>query len=120
VLPAPLRLRRSDDFARTIRKGARAGRETVVAHCILEPSRPDSRVGFVVSKAVGGAVVRNRVRRRMRGAVLEQRELLPSGADLVLRALPPSAVASYERIAADIRSATSTAARKAREGSSRR
>ena len=114
MLPAPLRLRRSEDFARTIRQGARAGRGTVVAHCLMEPSRPDSRVGFVVSKAVGGAVVRNKGRRRLRGAVLDQRRALPAGPDLVVRALPRSATASYADLSADLRSATEAAARKAR------
>jgi len=114
VLPAPLRLRRSEDFARTVRHGSRAGRETVVVHCYLEPSRPGSRVGFVVSKGVGGAVVRNKVRRRLRGAVLDQRQDLPSGADLVVRALPASATSSYDDLSSDLRSATVAAARKAR------
>lgn len=85
-----------------------------MVHCTLEPSRLDSRVGFVVSKAVGGAVVRNRVRRQLRGAVLEQRAELPAGADLVVRALPPAAEAGFGRIAHDVRAATASAARKAR------
>jgi ribonuclease P protein component len=113
VLPAALRMRRSGEFARTIRTGARAGRSTLVVHCAVDTSGHEPHVGFVVSKAVGGAVVRNRVRRRLRGAVLEHRDSLPAGADVVVRALPPSATAPYEALSGDLRSALSSALRRA-------
>ncbi|MBX9245407.1 ribonuclease P protein component [Actinotalea ferrariae] len=113
MLPAPLRMRRSDDFALTIRRGARAGRPTLVVHCRLVGDRTDPHVGFVVSKAVGGAVVRNVVRRRLRGVVVEQRGSLPSGADLVVRALPPAAGVPYETLASEFRSALAAASRRA-------
>lgn len=106
-------MRSSADFALTIRRGARAGRPTLVVHCRLVTDRPDPHVGFVVSKAVGGAVVRNQVRRRLRGAVVEQRGSLPPGADVVVRALPPAATASYATLADELRSALATAARRA-------
>lgn len=106
-------MRASDDFALTIRRGARAGRPTLVVHCRLTGDRTDAHVGFVVSRAVGGAVVRNKVRRRLRGAVIEQRGSLPQGADVVVRALPPAADASYEALAADLGSALAAASRRA-------
>nr|WP_297423000.1 ribonuclease P protein component [uncultured Actinotalea sp.] len=122
MLPAALRMRRSDEFARTIRTGARAGRSTLVVHCVVDQdcavdsSGHDPHVGFVVSKAVGGAVVRNRVRRRLRGAVLEHREALPPGTDLVVRALPPSATAPYATVRDELRSALGSALRRAGAG----
>lgn len=70
-------------------------------------------MGFVVSKAVGGAVVRNVVRRRLRGVVVEQRGSLPPGADLVVRALPPAADVPFETLASEFRSALASAARRA-------
>ena len=112
MLPAALRMRRSEDFALTIRRGARAGRSTLVVHCRAIPERDGARVGFVVAKAVGGAVVRNRVRRRLRGVVVEQMSSLPSGADVVVRALAPAARATYLQLAEDYRSALSAAARR--------
>jgi ribonuclease P protein component len=45
-------------------------------------------VGFVVSKAVGPAVTRNRVKRRLRHLAADQLTLTPAGTDLVVRALP--------------------------------
>ena len=49
------------------------------------------RVGFVVSKAVGGAVVRNRTKRRLRALVADRLPGIPTGLDLVVRANPPAA-----------------------------
>ena len=66
--------------------------------------RSDSaaRVGFVVSKAVGNAVVRNRVKRRLRHLAREQSPSLPGAAVLVVRALPAAATASYAELGADL------------------
>lgn len=113
MLPADLRMRRSSDFAATVRRGARAGRSTVVVHCRLVPDG-GTRVGLVVSRAVGGAVVRNKVRRRLRGVVVEQRGTLPAEADVVVRALPPAAAAGYADLSSDVLSALETAWARAR------
>lgn len=55
-----------------------------------DPSAPP-RIGFVVGRTVGGAVVRNRVRRRLRHLVGAQLQTLPPASELVIRALPPAA-----------------------------
>ena len=107
-------MRRSADFDATVRRGARAGRGTLVVHCRTAPEGDTrTRVGLVVSRAVGGAVVRNKVRRRLRGVVVEQRAALPEGADVVVRALPPASSADYASLSGDFRSALRTAARRA-------
>ena len=49
------------------------------------------RVGLVVSKAVGGAVQRNRVKRRLRHLLAAHVASMPQGLTLVVRALPASA-----------------------------
>jgi ribonuclease P protein component len=64
-----------------------------------------ARVGFTVSKAVGNAVTRNRVKRRLRHLTREHLpslEELPGRAALVVRALPPAAEASYAALGADL------------------
>jgi ribonuclease P protein component len=112
VLAAEQRLRRRDDFAAAIRGGRRAGRGAVVVH--LRTPRPGvdleletrdaspARAGFVVPRTVGGAVVRNQVRRRLRHLVRDRLGLLPPGALLVVRALPGAADRSFRRLAADL------------------
>ncbi|MCZ7377684.1 ribonuclease P protein component [Micromonospora sp. WMMC250] len=129
MLAAAQRLRRSTDFAAAVRGGRRAGRGAVVVHLtvpvIADPSTPTSsepvrdnsaeqfsvpsRAGFVVSKAVGNAVTRNRVRRRLRALVRERLVDLPSGSTLVVRALPAAAQASYPRLATDLDAALAVA-----------
>mgnify|MGYP006339604597 FL=1 len=49
---------------------------------------PPSRAGFVVSKAVGGAVRRNRVKRQLRHLISARLASSPFALDVVVRALP--------------------------------
>lgn len=56
------------------------------------------RVGFVVSKAVGNAVVRNRTKRRLRAVVATELAGIPSGADVVVRAQPAAAQATSAQL----------------------
>ena len=65
------------------------------------------RAGFVVSKAVGGAVVRNRVRRRLRHLMRSRLNRLPDGTDVVVRATPAAADRTYAGLGADLDGALS-------------
>jgi ribonuclease P protein component len=118
VLAAAQRLRRSADFAAAIRGGRRVGRGTVVVHLLLEePAQATTaRAGFVVSKAVGNAVVRNQVRRRLRHLVRPLLDDLPGGSTLVVRALPKAATAEFPVLSGDLEAALAAA----RLGNSRR
>ena len=117
MLPAALRMRRSADFEATVRRGARAGRTTLVVHCRTVPERPGTHVGMVVARTVGNAVVRNKVRRRLRGVVIGSRAVLPEATDVVVRALPPAADATYDDLAKDFADALPAAlARVSRRG----
>jgi ribonuclease P protein component len=64
-----------------------------------------TRVGFVVSKAVGNSVIRHRVTRRLRHLLRDRLGTLPSGCTLVVRALPPAAAAASAELGGDIDSA---------------
>jgi ribonuclease P protein component len=112
MLATAHRLRRHGEFATAIRAGQRAGRATLVVHLRAGDGTGPPRAGFVVSRAVGGAVVRNRVRRRLRHLVREHLSNLPTGTLLVVRALPASASAPYPRLADDLASALRTAVRR--------
>ena len=102
------RLTSSREFAPAIRSGRRTGTRTLVLHLALgaDPAgrggRAVPRVGFVVSKAVGSAVVRNKVKRRLRHLARERLTSLPGTAVLVVRALPAAAQASYDELGADL------------------
>lgn len=83
-------MRDGDEFRRTIRRGASASTEAVVSHVALTHDS-GVRVGLVVGKKVGNAVVRNRVKRRIRHAVSPELAGLPDGSRVVFRALGPAA-----------------------------
>jgi ribonuclease P protein component len=70
-----------------------------------------SRAGFVVSRAVGGAIVRNRVRRRLRHLVRDRLPSLPAGSAIVVRALPEAARRGYQELGADLDAALAAAMR---------
>ena len=114
-------MRHRSEFTLAVRRGARAGRPTVTGHLftpdVVTPSAdqpsPDgapngpqggepAKVGFIVTRAVGTAVVRNRVKRRLRVLVRGYLGVLPAGSLLVVRANPPAAAARQADLAADL------------------
>ena len=103
-------MRRPDEFRTVLRRGRRVGAPHLVAH-LLVPAPAEAgvalpggtpRVGFVVSKAVGGSVVRHRVQRRLRHVVRDRLDRLPRGGLLVVRATPAAAAADSARLADDL------------------
>ena len=67
--PKRVRLLRSQDFRRVYDRGARFSSPFFAAFCIAEAEASGPRIGFTVPRALGGAVVRNRLKRRFREAV---------------------------------------------------
>ena len=107
MLSAVHRLTDSDGFRRAVRSGRRAGSSTLVVHLWVDPEVEPApvQVGFTVSKAVGNAATRNRVKRRLRHLTREHLpslEELPGRAALVVRALPAAAEAAYASLGADL------------------
>jgi ribonuclease P protein component len=80
-------MRSGEDFRSTIRRGAKGVQPTLVTHVVPGTGGLTS-VGFVVSKAVGSAVDRNRVKRQLRHLMRDRLEDLPAGSRVVVRALP--------------------------------
>jgi ribonuclease P protein component len=89
----------------------------VVVHFLLEePAQAmTARAGFVVSKAVGNAVVRNKVRRRLRHLVRPLLTELPNGTTVVVRALPAAATATFPALSQDLEAALAAARRPRRQ-----
>ncbi|MCP3425517.1 ribonuclease P protein component [Rothia sp. AR01] len=108
------RMRTSVQFSETTRSGARSGRRNLVLYAHLTDESSPSLGGFIVSKAVGNAVVRNRVKRRLRELAAVTLAESPTGLDLVVRALPPASDAGWQDLREEYRGALRTALRKAR------
>ncbi|GAA4243877.1 ribonuclease P protein component [Dactylosporangium darangshiense] len=83
------------------------------------PGAPAARAGFVVSKAVGNAVVRNAVKRRLRHLVRPRLADLPAGSVIVVRALPEAARAGYHQLEQDLDAALQAARRPRNRGDRR-
>ena len=84
-----------------MREGSKAGTRTAVVY-LVKTGDANSMTGFAVSRAVGGAVVRNRVTRRLRAIMADELARLPRGCRVVIRALPPAASVSFDELKADV------------------
>jgi ribonuclease P protein component len=89
-LPRPARLRRRGEFSRIQRYGSRihTGAFTIIVHSIVDAERP--RFGCAISRKVGNAVVRNRVRRLLKEIFRRCANALPP-VDFVFIAKPEAA-----------------------------
>lgn len=106
------RMRTSVQFSETLRSGVRTGRRNLVVSAAGIPADSPSLSGFVVSKAVGNAVTRNRVKRRLRELVARTLHEHPTGVSIVVRALPPAASADWDALSRDYASAWSSVGRR--------
>ncbi|MFP3580912.1 ribonuclease P protein component [Arthrobacter sp. fls2-241-R2A-200] len=105
MLATPNRLRTSADFSTTVRSGVRNGRRNLVLYAAPLGVGEPSRIGFIVSKAVGNAVTRNLVKRRLREAAALSLCQHGTGLAVVVRALPAAASAGWEQLLSDYNAA---------------
>lgn len=94
------RLAHSLDFRRVFRRG-KCFRDPALRVHYLQVDLECSRLGLVVSRKVGNAVVRNRVKRRLRTVFRQNKHRIPGTLDLVLVAEPrhgPATLEEYRQI----------------------
>ena len=84
------RLSRSRDFDAVYRQGRSVSTRTLTLHWFNREDDPDGspRVGLAIPRAVGPAVTRNRLKRRLRAVWAELEGTAPAGCDYVLVARP--------------------------------
>lgn len=99
--PRAARLTRAGEFRRVREQGRSWGGPFFVLGRLRLETPAATRVGFITSRRVGGAVVRNRVRRRLRDLVRQHRPRLRPGFWIVLIARQPAACASADALAAE-------------------
>jgi len=78
------RLSRSAEFDRVFRHGRSHSGRDLVLYAFPRGAEGVSRLGLSVSRKVGGAVERNRVKRLLREAFAQESERLPAGTDAVV------------------------------------
>ena len=82
------RLSRSRDFDAVHRRGRSVSSRFLVLYWLPQEEPAEPRIGFAVPRAAGGAVERNRIKRRLREAWRERLGRVPTGRDYVLIARP--------------------------------
>lgn len=113
------RVTKGDDYRHIVRRGNRVSGALSITHAVFRISQDESdpcddsqihtgstaRFGFIISKAVGNAVTRNLVRRRMKTIVDRRMSAGFTDADVVFRALPASAGASFALLESEMNTA---------------
>jgi ribonuclease P protein component len=105
-IPAWTRLRRRADFQRAAR-GRRANAEGFALQArpraAAESGEAGPRVGFTVTRKIGGAVERNRIRRRLKAALTAASAIAPNAdSDYVLVARRPALTRRFAALVADV------------------
>ncbi len=108
MLPKHHRIRASHEYGAVLRGSRRAGARRARTPLLLvhaadvRAREQPARVGFIVSAVVGNSVIRHRVTRRLRAMMSSRIHSWPGGTDLVVRATPGCAQASYDDLASDL------------------
>jgi ribonuclease P protein component len=115
-VPGAPRLRKHAEFVHAQRGGRRVGTRhfTLLVAAQPPPPRP-ARLGLVVSRAVGNAVRRNRVKRLCRECFRLWPDLLPEGVDLVVIARPSASDLGLEDVRSEWREVERLLKRRASE-----
>lgn len=96
AFPKTRRLRKSSEFKLVMNRGKKSVSSELVV--FAHPGKADSRLGLVVSKKVGNAVVRNKVKRRLREAFRALRGDLKEPLDIVTIARHRAALVDFKQL----------------------
>ena len=98
MLARPNRITRGSDYKAVVRRGRRCAGAHTVTYVVSSDEGTTSRFGFIVSRQVGSAVVRNTVRRRLKAVCAEALPSVREGSDIVIRALPSAATIPFSEL----------------------
>lgn len=99
--PKSLRLLRRPEFRRVYEEGRR-GSARICTIFYLSNGLPRTRLGITTPRALGGAVVRNRIRRRLREVFRLNQSAIPPGWDVVLNPRPAAASVPFQILTKEI------------------
>ncbi|CAM5798114.1 MULTISPECIES: ribonuclease P protein component [Brevibacillus] len=92
------RLRKNEQFQEVFQKGNSAANKQFVLYSAKQEGQAAFRAGISVSKKIGNAVIRNRVKRLIREALSRLESKIPSGLDLIIIARPGVEAMSLDAI----------------------
>jgi ribonuclease P protein component len=101
-LPRSERIRKRSIYQRVQTTGRKIQTDHFIVFALPNDTASAARLGVTVSRKVGGAVTRNRVKRLVREAFRRQKALFPRGLEVVLIAKKQAAEVEYEQVCREI------------------
>ncbi|WP_020059661.1 ribonuclease P protein component [Bacillus sp. 123MFChir2] len=92
------RVKKNEEFQAVFQNGKSNANRQFVIYQLEKPDQPYFRIGLSVSKKLGNAVMRNRIKRMIRQAFTELKDEIDSGKDFVIIARKPCSDMEYEQL----------------------
>nr|WP_281503702.1 ribonuclease P protein component [Ectobacillus sp. JY-23] len=92
------RVKKNAEFQAVFQKGKSSANRQFVLYSLDKPGQDEFRIGLSVSKKVGNAVARNRIKRVIRQVFTELKQCIDSEKDFVIIARKPCAEMTYEQM----------------------
>jgi len=92
------RIKKNKDFQSAFQKGRSFANRQLVVYVIEKEGQDYFRIGLSVSKKIGNAVTRNRIKRYVRQAIFELHDQVHSGMDYVIIARKPTADMDFSEV----------------------
>jgi ribonuclease P protein component len=89
------RIKKNEEFQEVFQKGISTANRQFVVYVLEKPDQPYFRLGLSVSKKIGNAVTRNRVKRLVRQVIFECKEQINDRKDFIIIARKPTAEMDY-------------------------
>ncbi|RSL29619.1 ribonuclease P protein component [Salibacterium salarium] len=103
------KIKKNHEFSRIFEKGKSSANRQFVIYVLDKHEQSHFRAGLTVSKKMGNAVTRNRIKRLLREAVREMSEELQEGKDYIIIARKPVVQMDYEEIKKSLKHVTNVA-----------
>jgi ribonuclease P protein component len=92
------RIKKNEDFQKVFKLGKSIANRQFVIYILQNPDEREFRIGLSVSKKIGNAVTRNRVKRLIRQVFSEEKQRIVSGKEFIVIARKPAADMNYHEV----------------------
>lgn len=92
------RIKKNNDFQLVFKRGKSTANRQFVIYILKKPNQGNFRFGLSVSKKIGNAVTRNRIKRLIREAFTQLKADLPNEYDFVIIARKPAATMDFHDV----------------------
>lgn len=98
ILNKKQRIKKYDEFQHVFKNGQSFANRQFVVYVLKRPQPFPFRIGLSVSRKIGNAVTRNRVKRLIRATFLQLKEEIPNGYDIIIIARNPTANMNFHEV----------------------